>query len=50
MCLLGFSGAVLADIVTRQLRHAVAGPRGEVTDTFFVYGIFLGAAVATRRQ
>ena len=46
--LAGFTGAVLIDIVTRQ-----AGvpwlPAQEVIDTFFIYGIFIGAAVATRR-
>ena len=49
LAMAGFSASVLADIVTRLLRHPwlIAG---EVTDTFFIYGIFIGAAVATRRN
>ena len=45
----GFTFAVLADILTRLLRHPwlIAN---EVTDTFFIYGIFIGAAVAVRRN
>jgi TRAP-type C4-dicarboxylate transport system permease small subunit len=49
LCLLGFSATVLADIVTRLLSTPWRSAQ-EVTDTFFVYGIFLGAAVATRRR
>ncbi len=49
LLLLGFSCSVLADIVTRLLRHPWLSAQ-EVTDTFFIYGIFLGAAVATRRN
>jgi TRAP-type C4-dicarboxylate transport system permease small subunit len=49
ICLLGFSSAVLADIITRQAGAPWRSAQ-EVTDTFFIYGIFLGAAVATRRN
>jgi TRAP-type C4-dicarboxylate transport system permease small subunit len=49
IALIGFSTSVLCDIVTR-----IAGRPWlwlqEVTMTFFIYGIFLGAAVATRRN
>ena len=48
LALLGFSASVLADIVTRLLNHPLLLAQ-EVTDTFFIYGIFCGAAVATRR-
>ena len=49
LSLLGFCTSVLADVVTREFGHPWIWAQ-EVTDTFFVYGIFLGAAVATRRQ
>ena len=49
LCLLGFSAAVLGDIVTRWLGTPWRSAQ-EVTDTCFTYGIFLGAAVATRRR
>ena len=49
VALAGFSGAVLIDIVTRALGMPWL-PAQEVTDTFFIYGIFIGAAVATRRN
>jgi TRAP-type C4-dicarboxylate transport system permease small subunit len=49
LTLLAFSTSVLFDILTR-----IAGRPWlwlqEVTSTFFVYGIFVGAAVATRRN
>src|SRR5258708_16767795 len=47
IALIGFSTSVLCDIVTRT----AGGPwlwLQEVTMTFFIYGIFLGGAVATR--
>lgn len=47
--LAAFSTSVVCDIVTR-----IAGAPWlwlqEVTSTFFIYGIFIGAAVATRRN
>jgi TRAP-type C4-dicarboxylate transport system permease small subunit len=49
LTLLGFSTSTILDITTR-----IAGRPWlwlqEVTSTFFVYGIFAGAAVATRRN
>src|SRR6201984_1544340 len=46
---LGFSTSVMCDIVTRTIGHPWLWLQ-EVTSTFFVYGIFAGAAVATRRN
>ena len=47
--LLGFSTTVTFDIVTRELGRPWLWLQ-EVTQTFFIYGIFIGAAVATRRN
>ena len=47
--LFGFSSTVLFDIVTRTVGHPWLWLQ-EVTQTFFIYGIFIGAAVATRRN
>ena len=47
--LAGFCTSVILDIVTRELRMPWLWLQ-EVTSTFFVYGIFIGAAVATRRN
>ena len=49
VALLGFSTTVAFDIVTREIRHPWLWLQ-EVTSTFFIYGIFIGAAVATRRN
>jgi TRAP-type C4-dicarboxylate transport system permease small subunit len=49
LTLLGFSITVLCDIVTRTIGHPWLWLQ-EVTSTFFTYGIFTGAAVATRRS
>lgn len=49
IALLGFSTSVACDIVTREIRHPWLWLQ-EVTSTFFIYGIFIGAAVATRRN
>ena len=49
ICLLGFSLSVTADIVTRTIGHPWLWLQ-EVTSTLFIYGIFVGAAVATRRN
>jgi TRAP-type C4-dicarboxylate transport system permease small subunit len=46
---LGFSLSVTADIVTRTIGHPWLWLQ-EVTSTLFVYAIFIGAAVATRRN
>ncbi len=47
--LAGFTTSVVFDIATRTLGHPWLWLQ-EVTSTFFVYGIFIGAAVATRRN
>ena len=48
ICIAGFSLSVLCDIVTRTLRHPWLWLQ-ETTSLFFIYGSFLGMAVATRR-
>src|SRR5947209_2633104 len=45
----GFSISVAADIVTRTVGHPWLWLQ-EVTSTLFIYAIFVGAAVATRRN
>ena len=45
----GFSLSVMFDIVTRTLGHPWLWLQ-EVTSTLFIYAIFIGAAVATRRN
>src|SRR5262249_60338692 len=47
--LAGFTTSVVFDIGTRTIGHPWLWLQ-EVTSTFFVYGIFIGAAVATRRN
>jgi TRAP-type C4-dicarboxylate transport system permease small subunit len=47
--LAGFTTSVMFDIATRTIGHPWLWLQ-EVTSTFFVYGIFIGAAVATRRN
>jgi TRAP-type C4-dicarboxylate transport system permease small subunit len=47
--LAGFTVSVMLDIVTRTIGHPWLWLQ-EVTSTFFVYGIFIGAAAATRRN
>jgi TRAP-type C4-dicarboxylate transport system permease small subunit len=49
VCLLGFSTTVTFDIVTRTMGSPWLWLQ-EVTSTFFIYGIFIGTAVATRRN
>jgi TRAP-type C4-dicarboxylate transport system permease small subunit len=49
VCLLGFSATVVLDIVTRTLGAPWLWLQ-EVTSTFFIYGIFVGTAAATRRN
>jgi TRAP-type C4-dicarboxylate transport system permease small subunit len=49
LMLFGFSLTVSLDILTRTLGHPWLWLQ-EVTSTLFVYGIFTGAAVATRRN
>jgi len=47
--LFAFSSTVVFDIVTRTIGHPWLWLQ-EVTQTFFIYAIFIGAAVATRRN
>lgn len=49
LLLFGFSSTVVFDIVTRTIGHPWLWLQ-EVTQTFFIYAIFTGAAVATRRN
>jgi TRAP-type C4-dicarboxylate transport system permease small subunit len=49
LLLFGFSSTVIFDIVTRTIGHPWLWLQ-EVTQTFFIYAIFVGAAVATRRN
>jgi TRAP-type C4-dicarboxylate transport system permease small subunit len=49
LLLFGFSLSVSADILTRTIGHPWLWLQ-EVTSTLFVYGIFTGTAVATRRN
>ena len=48
VCLVGFSSTTLLDVTARVLGHPLLWPQ-EVTSAFFIYGVFVGAAVATRR-
>src|SRR3954464_5014597 len=45
----GFSLSVMFDIITRTIGHPWLWLQ-EVTSSLFVYAIFIGAAVATRRN
>jgi TRAP-type C4-dicarboxylate transport system permease small subunit len=47
--LFGFTTSVMCDVVTRTIGHPWLWLQ-EVNSTFFIYGIFIGAAVATRRN
>jgi TRAP-type C4-dicarboxylate transport system permease small subunit len=49
LLLFAFTTTVMFDIVTRTIGHPWLWLQ-EVTQTFFIYGIFVGAAVATRRN
>jgi TRAP-type C4-dicarboxylate transport system permease small subunit len=49
ICLGGFTLAVFLDVVTRTIGHPWLWLQ-EVTSTFFIYGVFIGAAVAVRRN
>jgi TRAP-type C4-dicarboxylate transport system permease small subunit len=49
ICLAGFSASVFFDVLTRTLGAPWLWLQ-EVTSTFFVYGTFIGAAAATRRN
>jgi TRAP-type C4-dicarboxylate transport system permease small subunit len=49
VCLAGFSTSVFLDVLTRTIGAPWLWLQ-EVTSTFFVYGTFIGAAAATRRN
>jgi TRAP-type C4-dicarboxylate transport system permease small subunit len=49
ICLTIFTLSTLIDVVTRELGHPLLSLQ-EVTSAFFIYGIFIGSAVATRRN
>jgi TRAP-type C4-dicarboxylate transport system permease small subunit len=49
LLLFGFSTTVMFDIITREIGRPWLWLQ-EVTQTFFIYAIFTGAAVATRRN
>jgi len=49
VCLTGFTTSTLIDVVTREIGHPLLSLQ-EVTSAFFIYGIFIGCAVATRRN
>src|SRR3984957_8253413 len=49
LTLVRFSVSVALDILARTLGHPWLWLQ-EVTSTLFIYGIFIGAAVATRRN
>ena len=49
VCLAGFSSSVLADVVTREIGRPWLWLQ-EVTMAFFTYGVFVGTAVAVRRN
>ena len=49
VCLFGFTSSTLLDVSARLLGHPLLWPQ-EVTSTFFIYGVFIGASVATRRN
>ena len=49
ICLAGFTATTMLDVLARIAGHPLLWPQ-EVTSAFFVYGVFIGAAVATRRN
>jgi TRAP-type C4-dicarboxylate transport system permease small subunit len=49
VAIVGFTTSVFFDVVTRTIGRPWLWLQ-EVTSTFFMYGAFIGAAVATRRQ
>jgi TRAP-type C4-dicarboxylate transport system permease small subunit len=48
-CMVGFTSTTLLDVVARTSGHPLLWPQ-EVTSAFFIYGVFVGASVATRRN
>jgi TRAP-type C4-dicarboxylate transport system permease small subunit len=49
VCLAGFTSTTLLDVAARVVGHPLLWPQ-EVTSAFFIYGVFVGASVATRRS
>jgi TRAP-type C4-dicarboxylate transport system permease small subunit len=49
ICTIGFSLSVLFDVATRQLGHPWLWLQ-QVTTGFFAYGVFIGMALAARRN
>jgi TRAP-type C4-dicarboxylate transport system permease small subunit len=49
LCLLGFTLAELGDVAGRMLHHPLASAQ-EFSTGFFIWGVFLGGAVAVRRD
>jgi TRAP-type C4-dicarboxylate transport system permease small subunit len=49
LCLVGFTSTTLLDVLARVIGHPLLWPQ-EVTSAFFIYGVFIGTAAATRRQ
>src|ERR1700710_1148926 len=49
VCLVAFTVSTLIDVVTRETGHPLLWLQ-EVTSTFFTYCVFVGTAVATRRN
>ena len=49
ICLVGFSTSVFFDVLTRTMGRPWLWLQ-EVTMTFFIYGVFVGTAAATRRN
>jgi TRAP-type C4-dicarboxylate transport system permease small subunit len=49
VCLVGFTSTTLLDVLARVVGHPLLWPQ-EVTSAFFIYGVFIGASVATRRS
>jgi TRAP-type C4-dicarboxylate transport system permease small subunit len=49
VCLVGFTSTTLLDVGARVVGHPLLWPQ-EVTSAFFIYGVFIGASVATRRS
>ena len=49
VCLMGFTLSTLIDVATRESGHPLLFLQ-EVTSAFFIYGIFIGTAAATRRN
>ncbi len=49
LCLACFTLSTLVDVTTRETGHPLLWLQ-EVTSAFFIYGVFIGSAVATRRN